>query len=102
MELIEREALLNKLPNCDFEKDENISKCGAIADMVMLVCDAPRIDAVPVVHGKWKNNGSTYECSRCSALLPYTNPGKGYMTGWFTPYCPNCGARMDEVQEVQE
>lgn len=68
MELIDRDVLLNKLPNCDFEKDEKISKIGAIADMVILVCDAPAIDAVPVVR-----------CKDCKHFIG-ANDHDGYVT----------------------
>lgn len=49
----------------------------------------PAVDAEPVRHGKWiyREEGLTYwwECSICS---DYESKK--------TPYCPNCGARMDE------
>ena len=44
----------------------------------------PTVDAVPVVHGKWDRTTSDYECSNCQYPMDY-----------ITPYCPNCGARMD-------
>ena len=48
------------------------------------IADAPTVDAVEVVHGRWI--GVDYDkCSVCGGLeLGRTN------------YCPNCGARMDE------
>ena len=99
MRLIDADALLERFnEKADMAEclvDKNIAERFAFfCKLADAVDDAPTIDAVPVVRGKWKNNGSTYECSNCSALLPYTNPEKGYMTGWFAPYCPNCGADM--------
>lgn len=50
--------------------------------------DAPTIDAVPVVHGRWidtREYCGDYMCSNCKEL---------YRTNVFN-YCPNCGARMD-------
>ena len=50
--------------------------------------DAPTIDAVPVVHGRWISKTGRAMCSVCSdecwadSVLEYK-------------YCPNCGARMD-------
>lgn len=53
--------------------------------------EAPTVDAVPVVHGKWI---SGVMCSKC-----------GYRTyEWLTPefhYCPNCGARMDAERKEE-
>ena len=59
------------------------------------IADAPTIDAVPVVHGRWKEVQEEqwlvglvtigYECSECA-----------YGSGSDTDYCPNCGARMDD------
>lgn len=57
-----------------------------------------KIDAVPVRHGKWmeiievNELGDAYQsgvyCSEC-----------GYTDSYEPNYCPNCGARMDEVDE---
>ena len=61
-----------------------------------IVLDAPTIDAVEVVHGRWVEqrdiiesylSGCTkvfYVCSVCES----GNIGK-------SPYCPDCGAKMD-------
>ena len=53
---------------------------------------------VPVVHGRWIERKSLHaeggiiaKCSVCQKDMQYLgNPLK---------YCPNCGARMDEVNE---
>jgi len=56
----------------------------------------PKTEFVPVevVHGEWvlfaKNHHSTkYKCSVCSALYDGQSP-----------YCPNCGAKMD-IRQVE-
>ena len=48
-------------------------------------------DVAPVQHGRWEpqTNNGVYEfgCTEC-----------GYFPGikfWKSPYCPNCGAKMD-------
>lgn len=55
----------------------------------------PTIDAVPVVHGHWIGKPlagySTVKCSVCGSAFVENN-GK-----W--KYCPDCGAKMDEVAE---
>lgn len=56
------------------------------------------VDAVPVVHGKWKEEpfllGTTHRCNLC---------GENYgMPHGIFNYCPNCGAKMDGAQEVDD
>ena len=80
--------------------------CQKIYDKVLnCIADAPTVDAVEVVHGRWKaippvtpdgwRNSKTGEkvfpmcCSVC---------GDAYMNGPYN-YCPNCGAKMDGGNE---
>ena len=64
------------------------------------VNEAPTVDAVEVVHGRWKpvkynahcSCGKSYEtynyqCSACKRIA-YPQP-------YGLSYCPNCGAKMD-------
>lgn len=52
-------------------------------------------DAAPVVRGKWikrrssfeQYEPSTCECSECHKIVQSING---------TPFCPNCGAKMEE------
>ena len=52
-----------------------------------LMMDAPAVDAVPVVHGRWEDDGEDHRYHTCSVC--------NYMTIPRYNYCPNCGARMD-------
>lgn len=56
-------------------------------------------EAEPVKHGRWIRKDSKryywYECSNCG----YPPPLDRYKHEWFSEYCPNCGAKMDEVEE---
>lgn len=57
--------------------------------------NAPTIDAVPVVHGKWLwyedcSNSGLY-CSACHKLIHKVMTPKKKLSN----YCPNCGAKMD-------
>lgn len=61
--------------------------------------DAPTIDAVPVVHGEWKQHkkGGIY----CSACKHDNHCGDvrlimGYVQKF--PICPWCGAKMDKKE----
>lgn len=49
--------------------------------------DAPTVDAVPVVHGRWiKKDGSIATCSIC---------GDRWGVWSVMRHCPSCGAKMD-------
>ena len=59
------------------------------------IANAPTIDAVPVRHGHWETNSDrpdTLICSVCKC---------GFDMWKHDPhnFCPNCGAKMDEVSE---
>lgn len=60
--------------------------------------DVPAADVAPVVHGRWgtgRFNPETgnYEeqCTRC----------RNFSKEYDKPYCPNCGAKMDNAESVQ-
>ena len=56
----------------------------------------PAADVAPVRHGRWIADGDgyhwTYNCSICAWK-------DGYPFNERHNYCPNCGAKMDEVNE---
>lgn len=61
-----------------------------------MIADAPTVDAVPVVHGRWIKTYTCggewlwgYDCDQCKADSPRRSN-----------YCPNCGANMD-LEEVE-
>ena len=50
--------------------------------------DAPTVDAVEVVHGRWIQSEPGYRlCSHCMADVAIYSGHRNY--------CPNCGAKMD-------
>ncbi len=57
----------------------------------------PAADVAPVVHGHWirfKESDTCYVHMRCSACSAYwSDPSHAD----YFRYCPNCGAKMDEV-----
>lgn len=55
---------------------------------------SPTVDAVPVVHGRWNASSVLLECQNCGEI--YSRLGGNEGKAW--NYCPNCGARMDEVE----
>ncbi|MBQ1777940.1 MAG: hypothetical protein IIZ93_07260 [Acidaminococcaceae bacterium] len=55
--------------------------------------DAPTVDAVPVVHGRWKEAPGVdffWVCSACGY------PSEAFAANVLYKYCPRCGARMEE------
>jgi hypothetical protein len=99
-EYIEREALLKEI-----SRRRNISKTSfpkqnfCVSDVLHSIYDAPAADVVEVRHGEWIEHIEKpkwleddvdiyYECSVCGA----SGIGK-------TPYCHNCGAKMDRKGE---
>ena len=66
----------------------------SIIDKVLYIIEhAETVDAEPVRHGKWytaeKYNGYLYwNCDQCHK----------HFTSQKSNYCPNCGAKMDEVK----
>ena len=60
-----------------------------------IIANIPSTDVAPVVHGRWESNSDrpdTLICSVCKC---------GFDMWKHDPhnYCPNCGAKMDEVNE---
>ena len=61
-------------------------------DLISWIEDAPKVDAVEVVHAYWTsgrfspfNDNYEEQCSDC----------KSWSAEYGKPYCPNCGAKMD-------
>lgn len=93
--LISREAVIALINASisDLEySDENIAMQEAIKML-------PTIEAEPVKHGTWTKKESKrywwYECSECGSYPPSDR----YRREWLANYCPNCGAKMDEVEK---
>ena len=59
------------------------------------IADAPTIDAAPVRHGRWKCNKPCPVCGEDR----FKGLDADIWADWEPPYCPNCGAKMDEVSE---
>lgn len=64
------------------ENDGKLTPVVLYADIV----NAPTVDAVEAVHGRWIANRI---CSVCRKELSEWAAQNGYQ------YCPNCGAKMD-------
>lgn len=63
-----------------------------------MVADAPTVDAVPVVHGRWiQVSQDRANCNRCNC-----ESGKMIKQGerYFPKFCPECGADMRKDGEA--
>lgn len=80
-EFIEREALLDRYDA------EHVGPPGRARD---LIATAPAADVVEVVHAKWDDNG---RCTNCGGHAPYYSMASTY---YASPYCFECGAKMDK------
>ena len=59
------------------------------------------IEYIKVKHGRWIRKESKrsywFECSECG----YPPPLDKFKREWFSNYCPNCGAKMDERESEE-
>ena len=86
-EYIEKDALVAWI-----EKQKRLAKINTI----MAIQETPAADVAPVVHGRWGPHMSmvrtpfamNYDCSVCGS--------EGFGA---TNYCPDCGSRMEGVNE---
>lgn len=71
--------------------DENMTEFSAgIVRFALSV--AKTIEAEPVRHGRWCRG----QCTACETINPaYKKDWNGDYIFKETPYCPNCGAKMD-------
>lgn len=102
MRLIDADALKErKFPNS--ESEYTVGWNDAISAIMVF---RPTIDAEPVRHGKWIDTGKTelnleddaelriFRCSECG--LEVSAEKYPHEKAFFlTPFCSNCGARMD-------
>jgi hypothetical protein len=97
-EYIEREALLNNRPEgrnvLQIGKEEyNKGWNDCRNAFVEYICEEQSADVAPVRHGRWLDG----KCTVCGWEEPDVGTWDGYdAEAWIeTPYCPNCGAKMD-------
>lgn len=92
-EYIEREKLYNNLVLlAKYEMGERQQGILGCAETVRIFSAA---DVAPVVHGKWLRADDFIICSQCEAEM---NQKNSLGVDNFKNYCPNCGARMQEVE----
>jgi len=94
-------------PSCDGACDMQARLyADKVADALAIwLAEVPTIDAEPVRHGHWERKHQKKEFPGMHILINGTYPtcsvcGFAEMgISQETDYCPNCGAKMDEVSE---
>ena len=88
-EYIERDIMLAKFIEGDGSDDFTTGYNFAVNEYKNKLKAMPAADVQSVKHGKWlsKIEGDIYDFSECSEC--------GNMESCETPYCAQCGARMD-------
>lgn len=116
MELIDRQALIDSIEVIPWY---HINEAGELAsgantelhtalykeeDIFKALKNAPTVDAVPVVHGRWvaidedcealdgETESKRWGCTNCHEIVEYDDYTHIQR---LSPYCPNCGAKMD-------
>ena len=98
MTLIDKAALLNRIATeVHYDSEHSLEM---YAKLLSEINDAPTVEAEPVRHGKWTHNKWSnmrhdYSCSLCGCRISGVDPFSLSATAYY--YCPECGAKMDEV-----
>lgn len=74
-------------------------------DIISSIKNAPTVDAVEVVHGRWNDFADKYDksakkhdfrCSVCNKRASmFVGGTEDWWDMWKPNYCPHCGAKMD-------
>lgn len=89
-DLISRGKLLDSLP-----KNDTVLSL----DVRRIVVDAPAVDAVPVVHGRWRQDDEdAWTCTACGNMWTFLDGGPNENNA---KYCPMCGAKMNGEGDVE-
>ena len=100
--LIDATPLIDECMECSaIEWNRNVYATWAEAeeDFMQRLLDAPTVDAVEVVHGRWEPRTDVPGFLRCSACHD-CNIYDDWPDGKKWNYCPNCGAKMDEEEQA--
>lgn len=93
--LIDANALKKEMVEVEIVTPPHNHHCSELVVFGYDIDDAPTIDAMPVVHGRWRrivvDRRHQIEGDECSAC-GFVYGGLGIV---YFRYCPNCGAKMD-------
>lgn len=93
--LIDADALTDRLDAIayhDWNQGTSVSWADAFKVFAEMVRDERTVDIEPVKHGHWIEDEARIrdQCSVCGLSVNWSQ--------YKTPYCPLCGAKMDEVE----
>ncbi len=88
-EYIERESIRKSL--MEVCSDENCPMFIA-ATIDQMIDYEPAADVAPVVRGEWITIDDISRCSECGYIPAYDSAIDDL---FYSPFCPNCGAKMD-------
>ena len=103
-EYIEREAALEEIVNADVMCDIPADAYRVLRRYIERI---PAADVAPVRHGRWVpdkedvewgNSLIHYRCSECKKRPHFDKEKYRFI---LSPFCPNCGAKMDGSEEVR-
>ena len=96
-EYIERETAKKALADKSFQN---------YGYAILTIMEVPAADVEPVKHGHWYNRGGRFRCSVCDTKAYLKDVGG--TGGWSheyiqqkSPYCPNCGAKMENSEVIK-
>ena len=100
-EYIEREAVINHLRECDGTPHEIAYTYPVYKDLEQFVESLPAADVAPVARGRWVKHSvdGTDMFGEPTEIVFACNCSVCGLDGRSeTPYCPNCGAKMEESE----
>lgn len=100
-ELIYRDQVLEEAELLRIPMEhESYNDCKAVP--VTAILAIPAVDAEPVRHGEWIEDGPNWVCSYCATEFKDEIEFIKLDYDYYMPhYCPHCGAKMD-AKEVRE
>ena len=97
---IDREVLIEKIEQTYCPKCSTDNYCRAcwVDDMRCEIEDAPVADVAPVVRGHWLTWDEKFPGNAVGKNLGVFCSVCGNHSDYSSPYCANCGAKMDEEE----
>ena len=102
-DLISRQAAIDALKDAENHAFNSYYK--GLIKAHKIIADLPSVEAEPRKHGRWIHvfDSEPYDEYVCSVCGTRASSFIGGTEMWYCllkpNYCPNCGAKMDEVEE---